>query len=107
MISFAPTKGGIWLLKPLKRARETTKSANFNITKHRQFILVVQQLGVGPHGIMQRGLCLDPTRFNEVLIRPDNRGPILNYILPRLACIKYLRLRDVSSGYNNLKLDHI
>ena len=39
----------------------------------------------------------------EALIRPMHRGPILNYILPRLACVKYLRLLDAKWGYCNLK----
>ena len=33
-----------------------------------------------------------------------HRGPTINDILPRLACVKYLTLIDASSGYNNSKL---
>ena len=50
-------------------------------------------------------LGLDPARFNQVLIRPVHRGPILNYILPRIAGMKHLRLIDVHSGQQNIRLD--
>ena len=50
-------------------------------------------------------LCLDAARLNKALIRPVHRWLLLNYILTRLAGVKYLTLIDVSSGYNNLKLD--
>ena len=49
-------------------------------------------------------LCLDPARLNQAL-RPVHRGPILNYIFPKLNNVKYLSLIDVSSDYHNLKLD--
>ena len=50
-------------------------------------------------------LWLDLDSLNKVLIRPVQREPALNDILPRLAGMKYLTLIDVSSGYHNLKLD--
>ena len=50
-------------------------------------------------------LCLDLTRLNQVLIRPVHRGPTCNDIFPKLNNVKYLSLIDVSSGYDNLKLD--
>ena len=37
-------------------------------------------------------LCLNPEWLNQVLIRPVNRGPILNDILPRFNNAKYLSL---------------
>ena len=49
-------------------------------------------------------LCLDPASLNKALIRPVHKGLILNYILPRTAGMKYLKLIDASSGYN-LNLD--
>ena len=51
------------------------------------------------------GLCLDPVRLNQVLIRPVHRGPTLNDILPRLNNVTYMSIIDASSGYHNLKLD--
>ena len=48
-------------------------------------------------------LCLDLARLNKELMRPIHRGHILNYILPRLAGIKYLMHNDASVGYHNLK----
>ena len=51
-------------------------------------------------------LCLDPAQLNQALIRPIHRGPILNDILPKLNNIRYLSLRDASSGYHNLRLDY-
>ena len=62
------------------------------------FILVLKQNG-------KIGLCLDPVRLNEALIRPVHRGPTLNDIFPKPNNAKYLFLTDVSSGYHNLKLD--
>ena len=50
-------------------------------------------------------LCLDQARLNEVLFTPAYGGLMLNYILPRLAGMKYIMLTDLSSGYYNLKLD--
>ena len=51
------------------------------------------------------GLCLDPMRLNQTLIRPVHRGPILNDILPRLNNVQYMSIIDVSLGYHNLTLD--
>ena len=51
------------------------------------------------------GLCLDPARLNQVLIRPIHRGPTLNNILPRLNNVKYMSIIDASSGCHNLQLD--
>ena len=50
-------------------------------------------------------LCFDSARLNEALIRPVQRGPTLNDILPRLTGFQYLTLIDACFGYNNLKLD--
>ena len=50
-------------------------------------------------------LCLDPAQLNQALIRPIHRGPILNDILPKLDNVRYLSLIDVSSRYQNLRLD--
>ena len=50
-------------------------------------------------------LCLDQARLNKVLIRPVDRGLILNDGPLRLAGVNYLRVIDASSGYHNLKLD--
>ena len=50
-------------------------------------------------------LHLDLTRLNQVLIRPVQRGPNINDILPRLKGVKYLTLIEESSNYHNLKLD--
>ena len=50
-------------------------------------------------------LCLDPVRLNQVLIRPVDKGPMLNNILLRLNNVKYISIIDASSGYHNLKLD--
>ena len=49
-------------------------------------------------------LCLDPAWLNQALMRPVQRGPTLNDILPNLKNAKYLSLMDASSGYDNLKL---
>ena len=43
--------------------------------------------------------------MNQALVRPVDRGPILNDILPKLNNPQYLSLTDVSSDYHNLKLD--
>ena len=51
------------------------------------------------------GLCLDPTRFNKVLIREVHRGPSLNDIMPRLAGSSYHTLIHASLEYHNLKID--
>ena len=50
-------------------------------------------------------LCLDPTQLIQALIRPVHRGPTLNDILPKLSNVKYMSIKDASSGYHNLKLD--
>ena len=50
-------------------------------------------------------LCLDHTHLNQALIRPIQRGPTLNDILPKLDNVRYLSLIDASSGYHNLRLD--
>ena len=50
-------------------------------------------------------LCLDPTRLSKVLIKLVHRGSALNYILPRLAGVKYIIFINASSGYHNLKLN--
>ena len=50
-------------------------------------------------------LCLDPAWLNQALIRPIDRGPILNNILPKLNKFRYMSIIDASSGYHNLKLD--
>ena len=49
-------------------------------------------------------LCLDPARFNRVLIRPVHMRPTLTNILPRLAGVKDLTLIDTNLNYHNLKL---
>ena len=64
----------------------------------KSFILVPK-----PNGKVR--LCLDTTRFNQVLIRPVLRGHTLNVIFPKLNNVKCLSLKDVSSGCHNLKLD--
>ena len=43
-------------------------------------------------------LCLGLARLNKAVIGPLHRGLTLNYILPRLASIKYHTLMDASSG---------
>ena len=50
-------------------------------------------------------LCLDLVRSNQALIRPIQRGPMLNNILLKLNNVQYMSVIDVSSGYHNLKLD--
>ena len=50
-------------------------------------------------------LCLDPVTLKQALIRPVQRGPTLNYILPRLNNVNYMSLIDASLGYHKLKLD--
>ena len=50
-------------------------------------------------------LCLDPDQINQALIRPIQRGPTLNDILPKLNNVKYMSIMDASSGHHNLKLD--
>ena len=62
------------------------------------FVLVPKQNG-------KVRLCLDPIRLNQALIRPINRGPMLNDLLPRLNNVKYVSMIYASSGYHNLKLD--
>ena len=47
-------------------------------------------------------LCLDLARLNQVLTRPNHRGPTLNDILPKLNNVKYMSIIDASSGYHNL-----
>ena len=49
--------------------------------------------------------CLDLARLNQALIRPVHRGPTPNDIFLKLNNVKYLSLKDASSGYHNLKLD--
>ena len=50
------------------------------------------------------GLCLDLTRFKNILIRPPHRGLTFDDILPMTAGMKYLTLIDVTLGYNSQKL---
>ena len=50
-------------------------------------------------------LCLDPAWLNQALIRPIHRGPMENDILPKLNNVRYMSIRDASSGYHSLKLD--
>ena len=50
-------------------------------------------------------LCLDLVRLNQVLIRPIQRGPTLNDILPKLSNAKCMSIIDASLGYHNLQLD--
>ena len=50
-------------------------------------------------------VCLDPARLNQALIRLVHRGPTLNHIFPKLHSVQYLSIKDVGSGYHNLKLD--
>ena len=50
-------------------------------------------------------LCLDLACLDQALIRPIQRGPTLNDILPKLNNAMYLSLIDMSLGYHNLKLD--
>ena len=50
-------------------------------------------------------LCLDSVRFNQALIRPIHRGPMLNDIMPKLNNVQYMSTIEVSSGYHNLNLD--
>ena len=47
-------------------------------------------------------LCPDPGRLNKVLTIPVHIGPVLKDILPRLPDMKYLKLIDMHSRYNNL-----
>ena len=49
-------------------------------------------------------LCLHPAQLNKALIRPIDKGPTLNNILPWLAGFKYFMLINESSGYQNLKI---
>ena len=55
------------------------------------------------NGKMQ--LCLDPARFNKVLIRPLHTGPTLTYILARQAAVKLFTHIYASSGLHDLMLD--
>ena len=55
--------------------------------------------------MVRSGLCLDPARLNQALIRPIHRGPMINDILPKLNNVQYMSIIDMSSGYHNLKLD--
>ena len=50
-------------------------------------------------------LCLDLARLNQALIRPIDRGPTLNDILPKLNNVKYMSIIDASLRYHNLQLD--
>ena len=50
-------------------------------------------------------LCLDPAQLNQALIRPIDRGPKLNDILPKSNNVQYMSITNVSLGYHNLKLD--
>ena len=57
-------------------------------------------------------LCLDPTGLNKVLITAVHRGPIINYIQPKLRNVCLMVFTDASSGYHGLKhevflLNHI
>ena len=51
------------------------------------------------------GLCLDPARLNQALIRPFHGGPTLNNILPKLNNVQHMSIIDASSGYHDLQLD--
>ena len=66
---------------------------------------MVQQLCISTETQWKVRLCLDPARLNEALIRLVHRGATLNDILQKLNNVKYLSLIDVSSVYQNLKLD--
>ena len=44
-------------------------------------------------------LSLDPTRLNQVLIKPVYRGPTLHDILPKLKDVYYMMIPDTWSGY--------
>ena len=48
-------------------------------------------------------LCLDLARLCQALIRPVHKGPTVNDILPKLANVCYLTLKD-AKAYHNLRL---
>ena len=66
---------------------------------------MVQQLHISIETEEKIRSCLDAVRLNQALIRLVQMGPTLNYMFPKLNNAKYLSLKDVSSGYHNLKLD--
>ena len=54
--------------------------------------------------------CLNTTKLNHALIRPDYRGPTINGMFPKVANTQYCTLIKTSSGYHNLilyKIHHI
>ena len=65
---------------------------------YNRFVLVPRTFG-------KVRLCLNLARVNSVLVRPIQWGPALNDISPRLVGVKYHTFINVSSGYQNLKLD--
>ena len=50
-------------------------------------------------------LCLGPAQLNQALIRPIQKGPTSDDILPKLNNVRYLSIIDASSGSHNQKLD--
>ena len=50
-------------------------------------------------------LCLDTMWLNQAIIRPVHKGPTINNILSKVTYVCYMTLIDVSSGYQNLKLN--
>ena len=49
-------------------------------------------------------LCSDLAWLNKVLVMAIHRASTISKILPRLTCVKYLTLTDMSSRSHNLKV---
>ena len=65
--------------------------------------IVLAPLGMNKTGVFQVSkpndtvqLCLDPARLNQALIRPIDRGPTINDILPNLTNAHSMTIIDVN-----------
>ena len=65
----------------------------------------VQQHCIGTLTQWKMRLCFNPSRLNQVLIRPVQRVPTTSDIFPKLTHVNYHKIIDASSGYHSLKLN--
>ena len=86
---------------------KATKTGHNSTSRSCWDIRMVYQLCTSTQSKWESKVVPRPSMAVQALIRPVNRGPKLNDILPELNNMKHLSLIDVSSRYHNLKLDEI
>ena len=102
----APNKGSTWFVAtPKIRTKEATETANYSPPRHDETLKWCYSFAFVVKEKHKLRLCLNPARLNKALIRPIHRDLMLNSIQPILAGLKYLMVKDFSSGYHYFKLD--